>query len=111
MKKRYFFIFLITCLLITNCIPSQVKDEDKARELYKKAIKLMDEDRNYDEAIKVLKQAQEFDSETIVFPYEIAYSYYLKKDYEQAEEAFQSIVGAFDQHSQRQRDRQVEEQD
>ncbi len=84
MKKRYFFIFLITCLLVTNNIPSQVKDEDKARELYKKAIKLMDEDRNYDEAIKLLKQAQEFDSETIVFPYEIAYSYYLKKDYEQA---------------------------
>ncbi len=52
---------------------------DKAKE----AIKLMDEGK-IDESIVLLKECEKIDKEDYTYPYEIAYAYVLKKEYETA---------------------------
>jgi tetratricopeptide (TPR) repeat protein len=92
MKNRYFLLFLISAFMLTGLVNSQVKDKQKAQELYKKAIKLVDDEHKYDEAIELYKQAQEYDSETIIFSYEIAFTYYLKNDYRKAVETAEPLL-------------------
>lgn len=48
------------------------------------AIRLMDEEKNYQQAIKLLRKAQALDEENIVYSYEIAYAYFVQKDYNTA---------------------------
>lgn len=84
MKTNHFLLFLILIFISSNSLHTQPINNDKARELYKKAIKLVDDEQKYDEAIEVYKEAEKYDPETIVFPYEIAFTYYLKKDYKKA---------------------------
>lgn len=75
--------FLIVVLLfITNNLFAQTNQEialTKAKE----AIKLMDEGK-IDESIILLEESQKLDSKNFTYPYEIAFAYTLKKDYEGA---------------------------
>jgi tetratricopeptide (TPR) repeat protein len=80
MRKIIYFLTLFV-LLVNTCISQTDSDKKKARDLGKKAIKLEDKEGKYDEAISLLKQAQQLDPGNIDYPYEIAYAYYMKKDY------------------------------
>ena len=66
-------------------------DKQKALEKGEKAIKLEDEGK-FDEAIKLLEAAQKLDPEYISYPYELAYSYYSKKEYETAIKYLENII-------------------
>ena len=77
MKK----LFLILVSLISLNALSQRNEIawNKAKE----AIKLMDEGK-IDESIVLLKECEKIDGKDYTYPYEIAYAYVLKKDYETA---------------------------
>lgn len=58
-------------------------NEEKALTQGREAIKIMDEGK-YDESIKLLEGSQKLDPDNYIYPYEIAYAYILKKDYQKA---------------------------
>jgi len=58
-------------------------DKEIALTKAKEAIKIMDEGK-IEESIKLLEECQKLDSENHIYPYEIAYAYFLKKDYKKA---------------------------
>jgi tetratricopeptide (TPR) repeat protein len=57
--------------------------QEQAKEKGKTAVGLEDEGK-YDDAIKLLNEAKDLDPESLVYPYELAYSYYAQKDYKKA---------------------------
>jgi len=82
-------LILLTVLFFQN-INSQNNKEialTKGRE----AIKLMDEGK-LDESILLLNDAKKLDSERFDYPYELAYAYYLKKDYQGAIKILETIT-------------------
>lgn len=77
-KLFYFFIFL------SISVAAQTNDDvDKALEIAQKAIALMDEG-DIDQSIKLLRKAEKLDPARIDYPYELAYAFYLKKDYDES---------------------------
>ena len=82
MIKQIKLIALFVLLFTASAVYSQTNSE-KAIEMKENAIKLMD-DGKVDESIKILQEAQKLDPENIFIPYEIAYAYVLKKDYQEA---------------------------
>lgn len=58
-------------------------DKEIALSKAKEAIKLMDEG-NLDESIKLLEESQKLDAENFMYPYEIAYAYVQKEEYNKA---------------------------
>lgn len=80
MKKLQIIILLLFSLSV---VAQSQKDKDKALEIAKKAIGLMDEGE-IDESIELLQKAEKLDPDRIDYPYELAYAHYLKKDYESA---------------------------
>ncbi|MES2456029.1 MAG: tetratricopeptide repeat protein [Bacteroidota bacterium] len=50
----------------------------------KEAIKLEDEDGKYDEALVLILEAQKLDPESYTYPFELAYTYNAKKEYQKA---------------------------
>lgn len=80
MKKLQIIILL---LISFGATAQSQKDQDKALEMAKKALTLMDEGE-IDESIKLLKKSEKLDPNRIDYPYETAYAHYLKKDYEEA---------------------------
>jgi tetratricopeptide (TPR) repeat protein len=80
MKKIIFVIFII---IFGNQNTFSQSDKETALIKAKEAIKLMDEGK-LDESIKLLEEAEKLDSEKFNYPYEKAYAYYLKQDYNKA---------------------------
>lgn len=76
-------IILICILVFANQNSFSQINKEKALEKAKEGIKLMDEGK-LDESIKFLEEAEKLDSEKFNYPYEKAYAYYLKKDYNKA---------------------------
>jgi tetratricopeptide (TPR) repeat protein len=66
-------------------------NKEKAYEKGMQAVKLEDEGK-YDEAIKLLEEAQKLDPEYIEFPYELGYAYYAKKEYKKAAKYLEGIL-------------------
>lgn len=58
-------------------------DKEKALDLGRQAIKLMD-DGQYAESLRLLEEAKALDPDNSIYPYEIGYAYYLKQDYKSA---------------------------
>lgn len=81
MKYKILILLFFAFLFIQPSF-SQTNDEI-AIEKCMEAIKLMD-DGHIDRSIELLKQARKLDSKNLIYPYEIAYAYYLKKDYKEA---------------------------
>jgi tetratricopeptide (TPR) repeat protein len=77
MKK----IFTLLILLILGQIAYGQSNKEQALTKAKEAITLMD-NGNIDESIKLLEEAQKLDPKRIDYPYEIAFAYYLKEDYQ-----------------------------
>ncbi len=66
-------------------------NKEKALEKGKEAVSLMDQGK-LDESIKLLEDAQKLDPDDIIYPYEAAYAYYLKKDYKKAIKIGESLL-------------------
>lgn len=75
-------ITIILLTLLTMTAYSQT-DKEKAYELGVKAVQEM-ESGNTKDAIKLLEQSKDLDPENIDYPYEIAYAYYLDKNFKGA---------------------------
>lgn len=88
MRKISIIILLLSAL---NASAQNESSKEKALELAKEAITLMDEG-NIDESIKLLKNAEKLDPDRIDYPYEIAYAYYLKKDNIEAINVAESLL-------------------
>lgn len=80
MKKISIIVLLLFAL---SASAQRENSKEKALALAREAITLMDEGE-IDESIKMLKEAEKLDPDRIDYPYEIAYAYYLKKDYKEA---------------------------
>jgi tetratricopeptide (TPR) repeat protein len=76
------FASIVIFLIATHIAYGQT-DKEKALEKGQSAIKLMDAGQ-MDESIELLNEAQKLDPENFNFPYELAFAYYLKKDYKSA---------------------------
>lgn len=86
MKK---IIILIAFNLLCGWAPAQT-NEQTALEKGREAIKLMD-DGYIDKSIELLEEAQKLDPGKFVYPYEIAYAYYMKKEYKTSIEVLKKI--------------------
>ena len=88
MKK----ITLILCVLLfgTQNSFSQTNKETALKKA-KEAIKLMDEGK-FDESITLLEEAEKLDSEKFNYPYEKAYAYYLKQDYNKTIKILETVM-------------------
>lgn len=74
---------LLLIAFFTISISSFSQRNEIAWNKAKDAIKLMDNGK-IDESIELLKECEKIDSKDYTYPYEIAYAYLLKKDYESA---------------------------
>jgi tetratricopeptide (TPR) repeat protein len=83
MTKKTTTFILLFMLLMGQITFGQSTKQEKAYEKGMEAIKLMDKG-NYDESIKLLKEAKKLDPKSMDYPYEIAYALCLKKDYKSA---------------------------
>jgi len=82
MRKSFKITALVTIILVSFAqIANCQTNKNKAFEMAREAISLMDNGK-IDESIKLLEKAQKLDPDNILFPYEIAYANYLKKDYQ-----------------------------
>jgi tetratricopeptide (TPR) repeat protein len=75
-------ICVCTLLLLAHSVFAQDPQQqaaDKGRE----AIKLMDNGK-IEESLALLEEAQKLDPDKFIYPYEIAYAYYLREDYKTA---------------------------
>lgn len=72
---------IVCFLLFLPAFGFAQSDKEKALELGRDAIKVMDEG-NLDLSIEMLLQAQKLDPKAMDYPYEIAFAYYQKNDYE-----------------------------
>jgi len=68
----------------------QTTNQEKALEKAQAAIELTDNGK-FDESIKLLEEAQKLDPDEINYPYELAYTYYTRKDYKMAVKYLESI--------------------
>lgn len=83
MQKRIYTLLIALFLLPLVGISQSEKDKEEA---YKKgllAIRLMD-DGKIDESLRILEEAAKLDPKNGDYPYEMAYAYYLKEDYQMA---------------------------
>lgn len=77
-------IFILLFLSVFFFQVSQAQtNEEIAKEKGSEAIKLMD-DGHVDRSIELLEEARKLDPKSMIYPYEIAFAYYLKKDYKEA---------------------------
>lgn len=79
MTKTIKVIGLILFITVGQITYGQ-KNIDKALEKGLEAIELMDNGK-FEESIKLLEEAKKLDPDRFDYPYELAYAYYLKKDY------------------------------
>lgn len=83
-------LYLVSFLLITGFTLAQTKEE-LALSKGMEAIKLMD-GGNFDDALKLLKEAKKLDPKNINFPYEIAYAQYAQQDYKGAIKTLSALL-------------------
>lgn len=84
-------IIAIALLLTPVCFFAQTNRE-KALEKGNAAVQLEDEGK-YNEALKLLEEAEKLDPEKYDYPYEIGYSYYAMADYKKALKQFKKVIG------------------
>jgi tetratricopeptide (TPR) repeat protein len=85
---------IITTLFLflgTGCLVYGQSDKEKAFEKGKQAVKLEDQEK-YDEALVLLNEAQQLDPERYSYPYEMGYTYYMKKEYPKALDKFKEVI-------------------
>lgn len=71
----------LTAVAFCTQISLAQNNQDLAKQKGKEAIKLEDEGK-FDEALKLLDEAQKLDPDNIAYPYEATYAYYSQKKYD-----------------------------
>jgi tetratricopeptide (TPR) repeat protein len=87
-------LFYIACSVVFTMIfgfTYAQTDQEKAFQLGTEAIQLMDNGQ-INESIKLLEEAQKLDPESMLYPYEIAYAYYLQKDFQTVIQILTGII-------------------
>lgn len=79
MKTKVLLMFM--SVFVFQYVVGQT-NEEIAKEKGLEAIKLMDEG-HVDRSLELLKESEKLDPKSVIYPYEIAYAYYLKEDYGQ----------------------------
>jgi len=85
-----FFTFLFVFSLSQAPLHAQ-SNEDKALAKGQEAVGLVDQGK-YAEGIKLLEEAQKLDPKNTTYPYEIAYAYYIQKDYRKALKYLEPLI-------------------
>nr|WP_294947134.1 hypothetical protein [uncultured Mucilaginibacter sp.] len=80
MKKHLLLTFILSATLYCTCAYAQTAKET-ALEKAKNGVKLGDEDK-FEEALKLLDEAQKLDPDNVTYPYEITYIYYRQEKYQ-----------------------------
>ncbi|MEZ4885906.1 MAG: tetratricopeptide repeat protein [Chitinophagales bacterium] len=75
---------LVVIFVVSQFFLLGQNNKEQAYKYGREAIRLMDEEKDYKEAIKLLQKAQALDEDNILYSYEIAYAYYIQKRYETA---------------------------
>jgi len=88
---KQFYLIIILSTLSFNSFSQDEKDKIKASEKVVEAIKLMD-NGEIDKSIEILKESQKLDPDNYIYPYEIAYAYYLKKDNKKAIKELKKVL-------------------
>lgn len=87
--KRSMLLMTLTLCLYTAM--GQQSDKEKAADLKKEAIQIMDNGEP-DKAITLLEEAARLDRDSHVYLYEMGFAYYLKKDYDKAARFFRQTL-------------------
>jgi len=74
-----------------NAFGQTKNNKEKAYNNAKEAINLMD-NGEIDKSIDLLKESQSLDPENYLYPYEIGYAYFLKKDYKNAIKTLKKVI-------------------
>lgn len=80
MKRLILFLLLA---MPVGIHAQETSPQEKAKELLREGIKLMDEGR-FEESISMLEEAIKLEPENLDHTYELGFAYYLKKDYEKS---------------------------
>ena len=83
--------FGLLLFLMVGQITLGQTNKEQALEKGSEAVKFVDNGK-FDESIKLLEEAQKLDPDDINYPYELAYTYYLKKDYKKAAKIAESLL-------------------
>jgi tetratricopeptide (TPR) repeat protein len=83
---------LICLFLLTGNFAFAQANQELAKQKLKEAVKLEDEQGKYDEALKLILEAQQLDPENIDYPYELAYTYNAKKEYKKSIEVLEKLL-------------------
>lgn len=81
--NHHIAVFAVLLALLGTFTATAQTNAEKAAAEGTQAVKLEDEGK-FDEAIKLLEDAQKLDPQALTYPYELAYSYYSKQDYQKA---------------------------
>ncbi len=85
-------INLIILLLLIGQLSFAQTNKELAKTKLQQAIKLEDEDGKYDEALVLIAEAQKLDPQNITYPYEMAYTYSAKKEYQKAADILEKLT-------------------
>jgi tetratricopeptide (TPR) repeat protein len=88
-KKLALALFL--SFAATQFVSAQSNKEIAASKA-EEAIRLEDDEGKYDEALVLLKEAQQLDPGNITYPYELAYTYGAKKEYKKASDILEPLL-------------------
>lgn len=90
MKKVIKICLILLIIMTAQITHGQANKEavDKARE----AIRLMDTGGKYDDAIKLLAEAQKLEPESMIYPYEMAYAYTGIHMYKKASDILETLL-------------------
>jgi tetratricopeptide (TPR) repeat protein len=91
MNKTLKIIGLLIFMIIGQVSYGQTaKDEAAAKA--REGIRLEDEEGKFDEAIKLFGEAQKLDPDNFIYPYEMAYAYTSKKEYQKASGILEKLL-------------------
>lgn len=88
--KTILILFLSIAINFNSYAVSK-DDQEKARKIGNKAITIMDKGE-LDKSIEMLEEAKKIDPDHYIYPYEIGYAYFLKKDYPNAIKVFKKVI-------------------
>ncbi|MFY8108218.1 MAG: tetratricopeptide repeat protein [Bacteroidia bacterium] len=91
MNTKFKTTALLLLISAFQLIYAQTSNKEKALEKGKAALELMDQGK-FDESYKLLEDAQKLDPESIVYPYEIGYVFYVQKDYKRAIKQLENLL-------------------
>lgn len=91
MFRIYIILALSLCLNLKLIGQGKPDEISKAYELAQKAVPLM-ENGDYQSALRLLIKANHLDPENYIYPYEIGYVHYLRRDYKTAIRWYERVI-------------------